>query len=91
VAPVRAVVHFFAQVPQLLSSLWRSTQTLLQIESPAVVHDCAHEVPLHDTVPPVGAVHFVHEGPHALTSLATQVPPHRCVPPVHWQTLAMHC
>jgi hypothetical protein len=89
-APTTVVLHVFVHVPQLESSLRRSTQTLLQIES-FVGHDCPQDVPSQVAVPPLGAVHLVQVEPQALTSLATHLPPQRCVPPVHWQTPAMHC
>jgi hypothetical protein len=77
VAPVTDVVHFLAQLPQFPSSLVRSTQALLQTESPFVSHDCPHAVPLHVASPPVGAPHFVHAVPHAFASFATQLVPHK--------------
>ncbi len=35
--------------------------------------------------------HVVHEGPHALASLATHAPAHRCNEPGHPQVPPMHC
>ncbi len=77
VAPETDVVHCLLQLPQFPLSLVRSTQALLQMESPLVSHDCPHAVPLHVASPPLGAPHFVHAVPHAFASLATQLVPHK--------------
>jgi hypothetical protein len=84
-------VHALAHSPQLAGSFVSLTQTLEQAVLPPVVHDCTHCVPLHVTVPPVGAMHTEQLGPHALVSLATHWLPHKCVPPVHWHAPLTQC
>jgi hypothetical protein len=80
------VEHCFPHVPQLAGSLPRLAQNsvapLTQSEA-GLVHDGAQFVPLHETDPLVGAVHFVQLGPHALTSFATHWPLQACVAPGH--------
>jgi hypothetical protein len=84
-------MHALAQSPQLAGSVASLTQTLEQAVYPPVVHDCTHCVPLHVTVPPVGAAHTEQLVPHALVSLATHWLPHKCVPPVHWHMALTQC
>lgn len=85
--------HCFPHVPQLVESVPRlvhnSAAPFTQSEA-GLVHDGAQFVPLHETDPLVGAVHFVQLGPHALTSFATHCPPQACVVAGHWQDPDWH-
>jgi hypothetical protein len=59
-------LHEWPHFPQSVDAFSRSTQVAPQSVS-VPGHACRHEPPVQATEPPVGAVHFVHDGPHAST------------------------
>jgi hypothetical protein len=59
-------LHEWPHFPQSVGAFSRSTQVEPQSVS-VPEHVCWHEPPVHATEPPSGAVHFVHDEPHAST------------------------
>jgi hypothetical protein len=95
VPPEGAAGHGLAQPPQLARLLVVSTHTPLQfVCAGGPAGQAVMQVPLgHVTVPPVGAVQFVHEAPHEAAEMVTHALPHKCWPPGHMpapQTPALH-
>ncbi len=89
---VAPLAHAIPQPPQLPLSRVVSTHALvvLQYVDALCGQDGTQLVPLHATVPPVGAAHCVQLGPHAVESLATQRPEHTWLGLGHTHPPFMH-